>query len=84
MIFSMVFSTPVVAKETQGEVAVATQVNKESSFKVSNGEIIQYTGRETDVVIPDTIDGETIKAIGDKVFFNKINHFLILFNKSTI
>ncbi len=71
MIFSMVFSTPVVAKETQGEVAVATQVNKESSFKVSNGEIIQYTGRETDVVIPDTIDGETIKAIGDKVFFNK-------------
>nr|WP_253197421.1 leucine-rich repeat protein [Clostridium algidicarnis] len=67
----MVFSTPVVAKETQGEVAVATQVNKESSFKVSNGEIIQYTGRETDVVIPDTIDGEIIKAIGDKVFFNK-------------
>lgn len=71
MIFSMVFSSSVVAKETQGEVAVATQVNKESSFKVSNGEIIQYTGRETDVVIPDTIDGEIIKAIGDKVFFNK-------------
>lgn len=71
MIFSMVFSSSVVAKESQGEVAVVTQVNKESSFKVSNGEIIQYTGRETDVVIPDTIDGEIIKAIGDKVFFNK-------------
>lgn len=71
MIFSMVFSFSVVAKESQGEVAVATQVNKESSFKVSNGEIIQYTGTETDVVIPDTINGQTVKAIGDKVFFNK-------------
>lgn len=71
MIFSLIFSTPVVAKETQGKVSVATQVNKESSFKVSNGEIIQYTGTETDVVIPDTINGETVKAIGDKVFFNK-------------
>lgn len=60
MVFSLVFSTPAFAAENQ--------VNE---FTVSNGEIIAYTGTASDVVIPDTIDGQTVSAIGVGAFKGK-------------
>ncbi len=71
MIFSIIFSTPVVATETKAEVAIATQATKESNFKISNGEITGYTGTAVDVIIPDAINGETVNAIGASAFRGK-------------
>ena len=43
-----------------------TQVDEEP-----NGELIEDTGKGSDVVISDTIAGETVKTIENKVFSNK-------------
>lgn len=62
MIFSIVFTTPAFAIEAQAS---------EEYFTISNGEITAYTGTATDLTIPDTIDGQVVRAIGDRVFYKK-------------
>lgn len=41
-----------------------------SDFTFSNGEITEYTGTDTVVVIPSTIDGEPVISIGNTTFYN--------------
>ncbi len=42
-----------------------------SAFEFSNGEITDYTGSDTDVVIPAAIDGVTVTKIGQAAFMAK-------------
>lgn len=41
-----------------------------SEFVVENGELIKYNGSGGEVLIPETVDGETITAIGRSTFEN--------------
>lgn len=61
--FSILFPASVIAEEAQ--------TDPEPEFEFLNGEIIGYNGTETDVVIPETISGETVTAIGNNAFRNK-------------
>lgn len=63
MTFSIVFSTPVFAVENQS--------NEGVKFEFSNGQITKYTGTESEVIIPDTINGEIVTSIDDKAFYKK-------------
>lgn len=43
----------------------------EKDFNFINGKITEYVGSEKDVIIPDTIEGETVTSIGSKAFRDK-------------
>ncbi len=45
----------------------------ESQFSFANGEITKYNGGASVVVIPTTINGQTVKKIGEKAFYNNDN-----------
>lgn len=63
MIFSMAFSIP--------GFAVEGQADQESDFEFSEGVITGYTGTETDLVIPEEIDGQPVLEIGKQAFARK-------------
>lgn len=69
MLSAMISSIPItafaetVASGTYGDDDVSME-----NFVVENGVIIEYTGNETDVVIPSEINGETITKIDDSAF----------------
>ncbi|GFN35260.1 leucine-rich repeat protein [Tepidimicrobium xylanilyticum] len=63
MFFSILFPASVIAEEAQ--------TDPEPEFEFLNGEITGYNGTETDVVIPETIGGEAVTAIGNNAFRNK-------------
>lgn len=66
------FTTKTGAKFTVTFVKV-NQSGFEYTVSEETGEvtITQYKGSDTDVVIPDTIEGKTVTAIGDRAFYNK-------------
>ncbi|MCR1974576.1 cell wall-binding repeat-containing protein [Clostridium sporogenes] len=45
--------------------------DEKTDFEFSNGKITKYIGNETDIVIPETIRGEKVTAIGNGAFKNK-------------
>lgn len=57
--------------EAIAKVIVKEKPEEKSDFEFSNGTITKYVGTETDVKIPDAINGETVVAIGNSVFNKK-------------
>jgi hypothetical protein len=43
-----------------------------SQFEFNNGVIIRYTGLLNDVIIPESINGQKVTAIGDRAFYIEI------------
>ena len=48
----------------------AAEASNESDFGFSNGAITGYTGTDTDIVIPSSINGEAVTSIADWTFAN--------------
>lgn len=57
--------------ETTVKVIVGEKLEEKSDFEFSDGKITGYTGTETDIIIPETINGETVVAIGNNAFKGK-------------
>ncbi len=53
-------------------VTVNKKVTEESSFTFDNGTITDYNGTDTEIIIPDTIGGEAVTAIGKMAFSDSI------------
>ena len=55
------------------EINVEPKYTDEKYFKFSNGTITDYTGTDTEVIIPPTINGIEVKAIGNNAFTDCYN-----------
>ncbi|WAW14667.1 leucine-rich repeat protein [Peptostreptococcus equinus] len=67
--FTMSF-TPIVPTYTYiNEPALAENSEEDFVFDSNTGAIIAYKGKETNVIIPETIGGHAVKRIGSKAFY---------------
>lgn len=57
--------------EATVKVIVGEQLEEKSEFEFSDGIITKYIGTETDIIIPETINGEMVVAIGNNAFKGK-------------
>lgn len=57
--------------EVTVKVTVGENLEEKSEFEFSDGTITKYIGTETDIIIPETINGETVVAIGNNAFKSK-------------
>lgn len=64
--FSMVFTLLTIVPHTQ----VKAVVTEEWSYEIVNGSVTVtgYNGKETDITIPETLDGVKVTAIGSEAF----------------
>jgi hypothetical protein len=57
--------------EITAEVIVRETLEEKSEFEFFDGTITKYIGTETDIIIPEMINGEEVLAIGDNAFKGK-------------
>ena len=62
-------SDPIQPTQSEAEERVYEGTDISSYITVSNGIITKYTGDFTDIVIPQSVDGEAITGIGNLVFY---------------
>lgn len=69
-----------------GEINYIFTEEKYFDFETSTGTVIGYNGIENNVVIPDIINGVSVKSIGDRVFFgnNELTRVVIPFGVESI
>ncbi|MCD7797490.1 MAG: leucine-rich repeat domain-containing protein [Clostridiales bacterium] len=72
-IISLLLSAAMLLPVTVGlDLTAFAATSGDYEYTVSNGtaEITGYTGLETELTIPSTIDGYTVTSIGEDAFYN--------------
>ena len=67
---ALCLTLPALAEESTEEPALESEGFRYRLLEDGTAEILKYTGSELQLVIPETLDGRPVTAIGDEAFYN--------------
>ena len=70
LLLAAALTLPALAEESTEEPALESEGFRYRLLEDGTAEILKYTGSELQLVIPETLDGRPVTAIGDEAFYN--------------